>query len=471
MTTFKKIKELCEQNKQTHVLKYYNELPKEEQEQLLNDLSQIDFSILGELYSASQTITKRQLHLGDIEPLGDVKNCHELKEQEHEELWEAGLQLVKEKKVGIITLAGGQGSRLGFSHPKGMYNIGLPSGKNLFQIHADNILKLEQLSGSNEKEKGLIVWYVMTSESTDSETQQYFKENNYLGLRPDQVIFFQQSKLPSLTFDGKLILETKSTISFSPNGNGGIYPALKDCQVLEHMQKSGIEYVHVVGIDNLLCKLADPIFIAYCARSNTQGGAKVVEKSYPDERVGIFCNCKGKVEVVEYSEIDQEISNLKDEMENLVFKHSNIVNHFYTFQYLSDICENWFDEMKYHIAKKQIKCINVDGESAFPDQPNGFKFEKFIFDAFKFASSFSFLQVERNSDFAPIKNKEGSLNDSPNTARDMLSKLHVGYLKSAGAKAIVGDGICEISSLISYSGEGLTEIAKGNEFKLPIYID
>nr|XP_041575578.1 UDP-N-acetylhexosamine pyrophosphorylase-like protein 1 isoform X3 [Taeniopygia guttata] len=338
--------------------------------------------------------------------------------------WEAeGLYQISQNKVAVLLLAGGQGTRLGVSYPKGMYNVGLPSGKNLYQIQAERICKVEQLAGKRHHCKCVIPWYIMTSEFTLGPTEEFFVQHNYFNLDRCNVVMFEQRMLPAVTFDGKAILEEKGKIAMAPDGNGGLYRALMDNKILDDMKQRGIQYVHVYCVDNILVKMADPVFIGFCISKGADCGAKVVEKAYPTEPVGVVCCVDGVYQVVEYSEISPETAQQQRPEGGLMFSAGNICNHFFTVEFLEIVGQN-----------------------------------------------FVAFEVLREEEFSPLKNADTADKDTPTTARQALLAQHYRWALKAGARFVDENGcripeklsvsgtedppaVCEISPLVSYFGE------------------
>ena len=376
--------------------------------------------------------------------------------------YDLGMKAITENKVATVLLAGGQGTRLGFDGPKGMYDIGMPSKKTLFCLIAERILKLTRLAQTNG-EKVKIPLYVMTSPMNHEITKKYFEENGFFGLPSEDVIFFAQGTLPCLTPDGQIIMENQYQCAMAPDGNGGIYTAMEKSGVLDDMKNRGIEHIHTFAIDNALVKPADPVFIGYCIDEKADCGNKVLWKQDPHEKVGVIAERDGKPCVIEYSELSEEMAEQTKGMgrKKLVYGAANICNHYYSISFLEN-------EVKpnqgncYHIAKKKIPFWDGEKQEIVkPTENNGMKLETFIFDVFPLSKKMAILEVERNEEFAPVKNAPGSPSDSPDTARDMLSNLAKKWLRDAGVVFYIkDDGLCEVSPLTSYGGEGLEKYNK-----------
>lgn len=308
--------------------------------------------------------------------------------------------------------------------------------------------------------------------------QNYFQENQFFNLNKENVSFFEQGTLPCLTKDGKLLLDQKNKISRAPDGNGGLYKALLKENVLADMAKRGVKYVHIYCVDNILIRIADPVFIGFCIEKQSDCAAKVVRKVKPDEQVGIICQVNEQYQVVEYSEISEETRNLRDENGDLTYNAGNICNHFLTFEFLEDVCNHHEKNLKHHIAEKKINYIDDSGMLKKPTSKNGIKLEKFIFDIFPFSKKFAIWEVVRRDEFSPLKNGSNELTDNENTCRKHILEQHARWAENAGIdveKLITIDDNAminfEISPLISYSGEGLKNLGlenweKSNDFVL-----
>ncbi|XP_074066717.1 UDP-N-acetylhexosamine pyrophosphorylase-like protein 1 [Macrotis lagotis] len=480
---------------QAHLLRFWAELAPAGRASLLADLAPLDPDELGEhcrRAAAARAREQAPLEQADsrmrpVQPevLGGVRRSdpQSLRRWEQE-----GFHQIAQNKVAVLLLAGGQGTRLGVTYPKGMYRVGLPSGKTLYELQAERIRRVEQMAGHKHNTQCTVPWYIMTSEFTLKPTVEFFKENNFFKLDPANVIMFEQRMLPAVDFNGQAILERKDKVAMAPDGNGGLYRALVNNEILEDMERRGVEYVHVYCVDNILVKMADPVFIGFCVMKGADCGAKVVEKAYPTEPVGVVCQVDGIYQVVEYSEVSLETAQRQDESGNLVFNAGNICNHFFTRNFLQTITREFEPLLKSHVAIKKVPFVDEDGNLVKPLKPNGIKMEKFVFDVFQFSKNFVAFEVLREEEFSPLKNADTASKDSPTTARQALLAQHYRWALRAGACFVDENGVripeqpstlgtenppvlCEISPLVSYFGEGLEVYLKDKEICSPFILD
>ena len=459
------LKHRYEQAGQGHVFDYINTLTDSERNTFLTQLNEIPVEKLASLWKAAlqgenDSSTNDHIVVQPFAgPVGRSTDPELVKKS-----YEIGLRSIARGEVAALVLAGGQGTRLGFDGPKGMYNIELPSGRTLFQMIMERLKKLSQLASG-----GTIPFYIMTSPLNHTETKNYLANHNYYGLDEKNVTLFSQGMLPCLTEGGKIILESAGKVAMAPDGNGGIYPSLLASGALDDMSKRGIRYLHVFSIDNAMVRPADPVFIGYCIQQEADCGNKVVWKAHAHEKVGVVASKDGKPCIVEYSEITSEMAERTDSDGRLVFGAGNICNHFYTLDFIqTQILPNMGN--MYHIARKKIKYYDDERkESITPTSNNGSKLETFIFDVFPLSKKMAVLDVERSEEFSPVKNAPGAPSDSPDTARTMISDLAKKWVVDAGG-TIVGNveaSVCEISPLTSYAGEGLEELVKNKEIECP----
>jgi UDP-N-acetylglucosamine pyrophosphorylase len=433
---------LLRQYNQQHLLNFYHDLTAEAQESLLDQIFSLDFEQVAALFD-QRTDSPAQME-NELTPI-EAGVWDEFSEERKQQEEEAGWQALRSGRVAALVVAGGQGSRLDHDGPKGTFNIGLPSGKSLFQLQAERLLNLSSQAGRT------IPWYVMTSPENDGETTEFFRKADYFGYPREAIFFFEQSVLPAIDAEGKILLADKDRISLAPAGNGDCFAAIKRSGALADMKARGVEWVFYYNVDNALVKVADPKFIGYTISSGASAACKVVPKSHPEEKVGIVCLNRGRPAVIEYSDMPREMMTAQNEEGRLLYDQANISMHLFRL----DFVEKGADyPLPYHAAHKKIAAIDEQGNPLKPSEPNAYKFERFIFDLFPLADKLAVLQVNRSEEFAPVKNKEGE--DSPETARKLVLELHRKWLLEAGAAEELLEGrTVEISPLISYAGEGL----------------
>ena len=390
---------------QEHILKNYEKLSNEEKSKLLDQILTINFEQIKELYE----ITQQNISFAQdrIEPI-DYVDKYALSEEELRRYQELGENEIKQGKYAVVTMAGGQGTRLGHNGPKGTFKLGLEQDKSIFEILIDT------LKESNEKYGVTIPWYIMTSRENNEQTENFFKENNYFNYNPKDIIFFRQGELPMCGEDGKLLLDENYLIKEAADGHGGIFESMKRNGIIFDMEARGIEWVFVGPVDNVLVKMVDPVLLGVALDKKVLAGGKSVVKAYPQEKVGVFCKRNGKPSVVEYTEITDDLSEAVNENNELVFGESHINCNMFNLKAISEISNK---KLPYHSAYKKAKFIDENGQLVVPDKPNAYKFESFIFDAFDMLEDMAILRVKREEEFAPVKNAEG--NDSPETARKL----------------------------------------------------
>jgi UDP-N-acetylglucosamine/UDP-N-acetylgalactosamine diphosphorylase len=456
------LKEKYTKAKQDHVFAFYDSLDATEKSALYEQLASFDPAHINTI--ADKALNPAKSNDADkesvLEPLPESATASILDSNtdDIERWYQAGLDLIAENKVGVVLMAGGQGTRLGSSDPKGCFNIGLPSEKPLFQIQAERIRRIQFLASKKAQhgKEVVVPWYVMTSGPTRGPTEKYFKENNYFGLKKDNVLIFEQGVLPCISNEGKILLESRAKVAVAPDGNGGIYQALVTSSVMEDMRKRGIQHIHAYCVDNCLAKVADPVFIGFAASKDVDIATKVVRKRNATEPVGLILLKNGKPDVFEYSEIDKETAEAKDPKhpDVLKFRAANIVNHYYSFRFLESI-PVWAHKLPHHVARKKIPYVNTEnGETIKPETPNGIKLEQFVFDVFPLLElhKFACMEVRREEEFSPLKNARGKGVDDPDTSKRDIMQQGKRWVQAAGATVVSegeNDGV-EVSPLISY---------------------
>lgn len=396
--------EKLEKYQQTHLLKYYEELGSEEKEDLLNQIDATDFSMV-EMCKGN----KSEINKGKITPLAAMQ-LKEIEENK-ENYYNKGITAIKEGKIGAVLLAGGMGTRLGSDNPKGMYNIGETKDVYIFERLVKNLMDVVEISG------GWIYLFIMTSDKNHQATTNFFKEKKYFGYNKDYIKFFKQEMAPATDYNGRIYMESKSHMSTSPNGNGGWFISMSRSGMLDIVKREGIEWLNIFAVDNVLQRMADPVFIGAVIDKNCAVGSKVVKKAAPDEKVGVMCLEDGKPSIVEYYELSEEMMNAKDENGEPAYNYGVILNYLFKVGGLEAIMEK---SMPLHIVEKKIPYINDEGQLIKPEEPNGYKFETLVLDMIHLMDNCLPFEVAREKEFAPIKNKTGV--DSVDSARELLKR-------------------------------------------------
>ncbi len=389
---------------QTHLLKYYGELDNGRQKELLEQIDGTDFSVVKNL-NHRESGTER----GKITPIVSMEIDEIEKKRPYFE--DLGLSAIQKQKVGAVLLAGGMGTRLGSDEPKGVYNIGLTKDLYIFECLINNLLDVVK------KADAWVPLFIMTSDKNHERTTEFFKEHDFFGYRKDMVWFFKQEMAPAVDFEGKVFLETKSKISTSPNGNGGWFVSLARNGLVDKIHEIGIEWLNIFAVDNVLQKIADPVFIGASIDSAVEVGAKVVRKAAPDEKVGVMCLEDGRPSIVEYYELTEQMKEERNEKGEYAYNFGVILNYLFSVSALERIMSR---KLCLHIVEKKINYLDENGNEIKPQEPNGYKFEQLVLDMIHELESCLPFEVVREKEFAPIKNATGV--DSVETARELLKK-------------------------------------------------
>ena len=453
------VRDLTARFGQEHLLRFWDTLSGPEQEKLALEIQGVDFPLIERLH--------RELVVNP-QPVSGTEILTPLRGQPWETFPSSkrkaiagiGLNALKEGRAAAFLVAGGQGTRLGHNGPKGTLDIGLPSGKSLFQLQAERLLKLSKDCGKP------VPWYIMTSRENHAATLAFFKSHNHFGMAPADISFFPQGELPVIDADGKILLAEPGHLSLGPNGNGGCFPALKSSGALEDMKRRGVEWVFTYGVDNALVRVCDPGFLGFAIISGLPAASKSVAKNDPAERVGVFCQRNGKTSVLEYSEMTPEMCGMRDMQGNLLYGSANIAVHLFRRDFLETQAET---PLPYHVAHKKIAHVNAEGRALPPKTPNAFKFELFMFDLFPKAKGMAIQEVSRADEFAPVKNPTTESVDTPATARRLILDLNRRWAVSAGFTPEELKGLeVEVSPLSSFAGEGLRRPAFHRDPTRPI---
>ena len=394
---------------QEHIIKLLEKLNEQEKEELLEQINNIDFQQMKELYDN----TKKTIELKEnkIEPL---KYCdkNKLAKNEKEELDSLGENIIRNGQYAVVTMAGGQGTRLGHSGPKGTFKLDVyGKGKYLFEILCEN------LKEANKKYNTIIPWYIMTSKENNKETVEFLEKNNYFGYDKNNVIIFTQGELPLLDEEGKILIGKNMKIKEASDGNGGTYFSLRASGCLSDMKERGIKWIFIGGVDNALLKMADVTLLGLAIKQGVEIASKSIVKANPQEKVGVFGKMNGHPKVIEYTELPEKMTEEIDSNGELKYGEAHIMCNLYSIDAIEKISK---ETLMYHPAHKKNSYIDEEGKEIIPKEPNSYKFESFIFDAFEFFDDIAILRGKREDDFAPVKNKEGV--DSPRTAKELYEK-------------------------------------------------
>jgi UDP-N-acetylglucosamine/UDP-N-acetylgalactosamine diphosphorylase len=421
--SYNEAKTFLDQNDQSHVLQFWETLTGDQKARLLAQIDTLDsdaIALIRELLARIDgDMKEEQSECCDMVPAEVIK----LAGQTREDAVREGGQALRDGAVGVLLVAGGQGTRLGYDGPKGAFPIGPITGASLFEIHSRKILGLEQKYGAS------IPFYIMTSQANDVATRAFFAEKDFFGLSPKDVMFFTQGMWPAFWKDGHVIMDRNDHIFMSPDGHGGTLSALRKEGMLEDMRARGLKAVFYFQVDNPLVDIASPAFVGAHLQRNADVSVKVCAKRDPGEGLGVVVERAGTNAIVEYTELTEQQKHEKTEDGQLRFLYGSVAIHVFSLDFLVKAAEM---SLPLHQAHKKIPYCDEDGTCTTPDKPNGYKFEKFIFDVLPCAQKSLNVEFAREDEFSPVKNASGS--DSPATAqRDMILKS-VRWLEACGVE-------------------------------------
>lgn len=393
-------KEILKKYNQEHLLHFYNEISEEEKNKLINQILSIDFEQIINLYLNSKKMD--DLSNVKISPLPHIEK-NKLTEKDVDYYIQIGETIIRNNQIAVVTMAGGQGTRLGYKGPKGTYMLNLkPIKKSLFQIIAENIIE------ANIKYNVIIPWYIMTSEENDKQTKNFFEINDFFDYPKEKIKFFKQSKLPLIDVNGKLILQEPYLIKEASNGNGNVFNSMNKAGIINELENTGIKWVCFGGIDNVLLKNIDPLFLGLTINGKMEIGSKSIFKKEPLEKTAVYCKKNDKPSILDYADITLELSESKISGTNTyLYREANMLSHIMSLTAIKKVKDI---ELKYHRAFKKNAFVNSEGVKQVPDKPNTFKFENFIFDAFSYFDDMLLLRVNEDEEFAPIKDFTGIYN-------------------------------------------------------------
>ena len=400
---FKERKNLLEGKQQVHLLRFLDQLNDDEKQILFSQIDAVDWGFEQAFHNDKK---KEDTMIEEIDAL------HLDKIQADSERYRSiGLQAIKEGKLCLLLLAGGQGTRLGFDKPKGCFNVGITKELYIFQLLIEHTLDIVRAADA------WIPLYIMTSEKNDVQTRIFFEEHDFFGYDSSYVKFFVQEMVPAVDFDGNILMESVVSLAMSPNGNGGWFKSMLRAHLDEDIRTRGIEWRNVFAVDNVLQRIADPVFLGATIDSGKMSGAKVVRKACPEEKVGVMCKEDGKPHIIEYYEMTDDMLNKRLPDGSLAYGFGAILNYLFPIQRLKETLDK---SMPLHIVKKKVPYVDESGNPVTPAEPNAFKFETLALDLIHEMDDCLIFEVDREHEFAPVKNSTGV--DSVDTARALLEK-------------------------------------------------
>ncbi len=415
LLTFDELNKKLTKCSQQHLLQFWGELTAEQKSILISQIERIDFSLVNEL-AKSHVLNKPVIKIPENLTPPDYYHILPFNDKQkklYSDAEKIGKKLISESKVAAFTVAGGQGTRLGYDGPKGTYPITPVKGKSLFQYFAESIKRY-----SEKYDNCTIPWYIMTSEMNHNETITFFERNNYFGLSKENVMFFIQGVMPALDYNGKILMESKYTISLSPDGHGGSLKALMNSGALEDMKKRNIEHLSYFQVDNPLVTIMNPLFIGLHCIGNSEMSSIMLAKTGPYEKLGNFCVSNRSLMIIEYSDMPSHLAEKKNEDGSLTFIAGSPAIHILSRQFIERLTSDGKVALPWHRADKKVNHINIEGFYVEPSDVNAVKLETFIFDALPLAKKTIILEAERKKEFAPTKNKTGI--DSVESCRKMM---------------------------------------------------
>ncbi|MBO5255775.1 MAG: UDPGP type 1 family protein [Opitutales bacterium] len=461
------LKQKFEQAGQGHVFKFFDELDDSQKKALIEQLEMVDLQELD--YLNKTLVFAENTEAGiDFEKLLPAPYASLPKDKNTDTKWleakQVGEEAIKAGKLAAFVVAGGQGTRLGFNAPKGLYKVTPVKEKSLFQVFAEKILSASKKYGVS------IPWIVMTSHINNNATVEFFEANNYFGLNKNDVIFFKQGLMPAVDLNGKIILEDKGKIAMTPDGHGGCLRGMVRSGAIAELKKRGIECVSYFQVDNPLVDIIDPYFVGFHLLGKSDMSSKMIAKAYPLEKVGHFCMLENKLTVVEYSDLPNEYQEQVDENGKLKFIAGSVAIHIVDVNFIEKLgsSQKAEDRLPFHRANKKIPYIDENGTPVKPEKPNGVKFEMFVFDALPMAENPVIIEGFRGDEFSPVKNAEGL--DSPLTCKNHQKAQWRRWFANSGVEIEANeDGVpnidIEVSPLFATNQTDFTKAWNGLEVK------
>lgn len=403
------LKRLLKEKKQTHLLQYADQLSDAQLEILSKEIEEVNWGFLQSLEPTAQDTEEKVIEPIDVRT--DAMSMDQIEENK-ETLCKIGCDAIRDGKLCLLLLAGGQGTRLGFDKPKGCFNVGIHRDLYIFELLIEHTMDVVKMTDT------WIPFYIMTSDINYQDTVSFFEEHDYFGYNRDYIHFFIQEMNPATDFEGKVLLNSENTLALSPNGNGGWFSSMQKAGLLPDIVDSDIEWINVFSVDNVLQRIADPVFLGATIQSGKMSGSKVVRKANAEEKVGAMCKANGKPYIVEYYELSDEMRNATNPDGSLAYGYGVTLNYLFPIKRLQDTLN---ESMPLHVVKKKVPYYDLSANAIVePEDVNAFKFETLALDLIYKMDDCLVFEIDRDKEFAPIKNKEG--NDSVFTARVLLEK-------------------------------------------------
>ena len=447
---------------QEHLLRFWDDLTPAQQAHLAAQIEAINFEQIASLFGGDVEQPDWAALARRAEPPPAVRLVD--RARSFRDAFERGEAALRAGKMGVLLVAGGQGSRLGFDHPKGMYPIGPVSGASLLQIHLEKALALGRRYGCR------VPVYLMNSPVTQEEQNAFLRENDRFGLAEDDFYIFCQGTMPALdAATGKLLLAARHELFLSPDGHGGTVAALANSGAIDHMRRRGIEQLFYLQVDNPLVPIGDREFIGYHLLAESELTSMAVAKQEPHDRVGNFALIDGRLHVIEYSDFPSDVAEQRDSSGELRFWAGSIAVHMFEVGFLERALK-LKDSLPFHIAHKRVPHIDAAGQCVEPTAPNALKFERFIFDLLPQARNPLVVEYGEREVFAPLKNAPGADRDTAEYVQRLMVDQHCGWLRAARAQ-VADDVAVEISPLFAPDEQGVRQrIEPGTVIDEPMYL-
>jgi UDP-N-acetylglucosamine/UDP-N-acetylgalactosamine diphosphorylase len=435
---------------QSGVLRFYDSLDDVGKKKLDAQLSSLDLDALKNIVDTQVKVKAPVPIPQNIKPVDAYPNTPRADQKQlYADAERRGRELLQQGKVAAFLVAGGQGTRLGYDGPKGEYPVTPIQNKPLFQVFAEQLTNWSRASGRS------IPWYIMTSDVNDAPTRAFFKEHNYFGYKPEDVVFFQQGMMPAFAMDGQMLLDQKDSLALAADGHGGSLRALHKTGALNDMKKRGVEHLSYFQVDNPLVHTIDPLFLGLHDLTGSEMSSKTIGKAHALEKVGNFVFADGAVQVIEYSDLPESLAKQTNPDGSLKFNAGSIAIHALRVSFIERLNAGGRLQLPWHRAEKKVPYVDASGTVIKPEKPNAVKLEQFVFDAIPLAKNAIVFETRREEEFSPVKNADGA--DSPATCRRDQIRRAARWLNAAGVTVPTRDGepdaTIEISPLFATTAE------------------